>query len=468
MKNQIVFIAFPDVKLISFGYPLGLAYISSVLKKNGYDVNVFDYSICRYNSDRFINDIKKINPEFIGFTVYTYSYRAIKTMISLLRRELPRTKIIIGGPHVSALPVFSLEDLNADFSIIGEAEFIILDLIKRIESGRQSFDDLKGIAFWKDNKPVLNPGCNLIYNLDELPYPAWELFPPEKYTDIGGQVFFKDRPIGAVITSRGCPHHCSFCASHVIHGRNFRRRSPKKVVDEIEILIKHYGIKEMVFYDDTFSELPDHALGICEEIIKRKLHISWRTEVGLRLDTLDEKLIKTFKASGCYLLGFGIESINNQVLAMAKKPLLKSCITDKIQMIKKYGIETLGYFMMGLPGDTEISIRETISFAKHSLLDFMVFHPTCPLPGSEIFNQRYAKSDLRMINWDNFNYFTRSPFEISEVPASKVKRFCSFGFLLCYSKPSRILKIIINFLYLRKTKITKIAKSLYYLIINLL
>ncbi len=467
MKSRIVFVASPTRGGLTIGYPLGLTYISAVLRKNDYDVSIHDYTTYSHGFDRFIKEIKAKSPDFIGFMVYTRSYNEVKKMISMLRFQIPRAKIMIGGPHVSALPVHSLVDLNADFAVVGEGEYLTLDIINKLGSNCNNFDDAKGLAFWKDNKPVLNPGCNLIHDLDELPFPSWDLLSFNDYEDIVGHAFFKAKPIAPLMTSRGCPHQCSFCASHVIHGKKFRRRSARNVVDEVEFLIKNYGIKEINIIDDTFSEAQEHALGICEEIIKRKLRISWKAPIGLRADTINDDLLKVFKASGCYSVSIGIESFNDKVLLEMKKPLSKSHLADKICMVRKYGIETVGFFILGLPEDTEDSIRETINFANKSMIDFPTFTQAVPLPGSDVFKQKYANVDLNKIDWDNFNYTTRFPPTVCEVPSNKLKKLYSIAYLSCYLSPKRIFKVLTYILYKRKMRIIKALKTGYNILMHL-
>ena len=149
MKSRVVLIASPGKTSFSMGYPLGISYISAVLKNNGNDVSIYDFSSYAYPVDRFINEIKEKNPDFVGLTVFTYYYNEAKKMISLLRRAIPRAKIVIGGPHVSALPVYSLVGLNADFGIVGEGEYAFLDIIRTIESNCHNFDNIAGIVYWK-------------------------------------------------------------------------------------------------------------------------------------------------------------------------------------------------------------------------------------------------------------------------------------------------------------------------------
>ena len=303
MHFQIVLI-FPPISIFPAMYPVGLGYIAAILKQNNYPVRILDYSKVASSLDYSIREIVNIRPDFIGITVYTFAHNIVKRMISEIRRLLPKAKIIIGGPQASALPKFSLEDMKADFAVVGEGERVMLEIVKRVESNYNYFDDIKGLAFWRDGNPVFNPGCNLIEDLDNLPFPSWELMPPNKYNYAAVDVMPKRFPAAPISTSRGCPYECTFCGSHPIHGRGFRKRSAQNVADEIEFLVSNYGVREINLLDEAFSEDRMHAISICEEMIKRKLDIVWRPLAGLRLDTLDDELLEIFKASGCYQLGF--------------------------------------------------------------------------------------------------------------------------------------------------------------------
>lgn len=455
MLSSIILIN-PPGRIFSVSYPMGLEYIAAILNQNNYPVKILDYSKKKYSLGNSAKEIIDAKPDFIGISLYSFNYITTKKMIFDIKKNIPETKIIIGGAHVSSLPKFSLEDTKADFAVVGEGEEVILEIIKRIETRYNYFDDIKGLAFWKDDRPVLTPGINLIDSLDSLPFPMWQFSSLSDYNETPGQIFSKRLPTAPILTSRGCPHQCSFCASRFIHGRDFRRRTAKNVVDEIGHLVNNYGVKEITIFDDTFSEDSSHAVSICKEIISRKIDIVWRTAVGLRLDTLSEELLKLFKRSGCYQLSFGIESFSDNVLHKAKKPISKSRIINKIKMVKGYDIETMGYFILGLPDDTEDSIKETIKFARDSELDFLSFTYAIPLPGTEIFNKYYKFSDLDSINWDNFNFYTNKPFKISNVSLRQLKKFYLVAYFSSYFKFKRLKNLINKLIFIRKTRILKI------------
>jgi len=388
-----------------------------------------------------MRQVAQTKPHVVGFAVYSVAYNNVKEMIQEMRAILPETKIVIGGPHVSALPAWSLKDTKADFAVVGEGEEIMVELVRRIEAGVDSFDDLKGLAFWKNGEVVVNEGCNVIENLDDLSFPAWELLSPENYNDSFGQVFSAEVPVMSIFTSRGCPHQCTFCASRFIHGRVFRRRSARNVVDEIETLVKDHGVKEIEILDDTFTESAQHAMDICRELKRRNLSIKWRAAGGLRLNTINDELLALFKETGCYQVSIGIESASERVLRQIRKPIDPAQIKNRIRMVKKYGIKTIGFFIIGLPGDTEESIRETIAFAKNSDLDLPLFMQAIPLPGTEVFKNAYSPGDLQLVPWDDFHFFSGFPFKICPVPIERLQYLFTLAHFQTYFTVKRIAMI---------------------------
>lgn len=465
MKPSVI-LAVPPGKIFSISYPIGLEYISAILKKNNYDVKILDCSKESYSPVRSAKEILDKKPDIIGLTVYSFSYKNAKSMISRIKKTLPEIKIILGGPHISAVPKFSLQDTGADFAVVGEGENVFLEIIKRIENKNYYYKDINGLAFWGKKEVIVNPGINLVENLDNLPFPERASAHSICYNETLGEIFSKRTPIAPILTSRGCPHRCSFCASYLIHGRNFRMRSAQNVVDEIEFLVKNFGIREICIIDDTFSEVKIHAFGICNEIIKRNLNISWRTAVGLRLDSLDYELLDAFKKSGCYQLSFGIESFSDTILKETGKPILRSHIIEKIRLIKEFEIETVGYFILGLPGETKLSIQKTIAFAKKSDLDFASFTYAIPLPGTKLFNNLYKENDFSSIDWNRLYFFHNNPFTLSEISSKRLKRFYLIAYFSFYLRPRRILRILNKFLHFKRARISKLLKVVFFMLKN--
>lgn len=436
---------------------LGQGYIASSLIYGGFSVKILDFHRDKVSAKQAMPAILAHKAEFIGFTVYSSNFNLVKEYICEINKSNKNTKVLIGGPHVSALPEFSLKALNADFAIVGEGEQATLEIIRRCKDNNNDFNDIPGICSWNNGNVVINPGINIIEDLDELPFPAWELMPPREYKDTCGHLFAKRMPVASMITSRGCPHQCTFCAARTIHGTRFRTRSVENVIREIVFLIEHFGVKEINICDDTFTENREHAFRICQKIIELDLNIVWRTPVGVRLDTLDVDLLKVMRASGCYQLGFGIESFSKVVLEENKKSIVQDDIERKIKLVKSFGIETFGFFILGLPGETRKTIRETIDFIKKaSYLDYVWITFAVPLPGTQLFNRVYKGVDLSLIDWDKF-IFQRA-FNTCSLDEGTLKKFFFWGFFIAYSKPKRLFLIIKN---LRINKINKLFKFIF-------
>ncbi|MHB1465171.1 MAG: B12-binding domain-containing radical SAM protein, partial [Thermoleophilia bacterium] len=277
-------------------------------------------------------------------------------------------------------------------------------------------------------------------DLDALPFPAWDLIDPRTYPDLPHLLLHQKFPVAPVMTSRGCPFDCNFCASTTLWGRGWRTRSSGNVVDEIELLVRDYQVKEIHFEDDNFTLKASHAAAVCEEIIRRQLDIVWCTPNGVRVDSLSEDLVRLMKRSGCYGLAFGIESGSQAVLDRNKKKLDLGKVAAKVKMVKRHGIEAHGFFIVGLPGETVDTIRETIDFARRVPFDRANFALLSPLPGSDIF-QKYVldRGNGQKIDYSAFNYFT--PFPLGELDAAMLNKWQRRAVYSFYLRPRPLLNL---------------------------
>lgn len=459
-----IILAVPPESSISIVPPLGLGYLASSLRKKGFEVNLLDFAKQGLTVRSAAEKIIKEKPRFLGISILTYNYNKTKDLIRSVKKAAPEIMIIIGGAHVCALAEFSVHDSGADFAIAGEAEEAIFKLIKAYDSGSQEdFKNIEGLTYREGGRVRVNPGSNIVEDLDSLPFPAWDLIAPQSYRDSPGY-FFSRGNSAPIITSRGCPHQCSFCTSRVVHGEKIRYRGHKNVVDEIEMLIKDFGISEFNFCDDSFAENKSLAIAVCDEINRRRLKIHWKTPVGIRLGNIDEEILKVMKSSGCYELGFGIESYNEQVLKISRKPLDKRMISDKIKLVKSLGIETMGFFILGLPGDTEEGIRATIDFARHSALDLLFFSCAVPFPGTGMFEKIFSKKDLYKIGWNKFTFSNQ--FDTSQIPHRRLKSLFRKAFFHSYAKPVRLAYLVRIFLKLNLPSFFRILKYVFYYVIK--
>lgn len=438
----------PSFNVHTIAPPLGLGYIASVLLENGYEVKILDPSEKRLSVYDAVDTIVASNPDVVGLSILTPRYAISKKLIASLREKLPEIKIVVGGAHISALPEASIKDLKVDYAVVGEGEYTLLELLDYLK-GKKKIGDIPGLVYYFNNEVIkVNAKRPNIINLDSIPFPAWELIDPRKYPPMPHQFFFKKYPIAPIITTRGCPYVCTFCAAESIWGRKYRMRTTKNIVDEIELLVTKYGVKEIHIEDDNFTLIKKHAMDVCNEIIKRKLNIVWKCPNGVRVDSLDKELLEKMKESGCYQLAFGIESGNQRILDNVNKKLDLKRVPQVIKNAKAVGLEVHGFFILGLPGETYKTAMDTIKYSKFLELDVANYATLAYLPGSAIFNEWIKKRKTDSIDWSSINYYTpQSTVGLTSSELKKLQRRALLGF---YMSP----KVLIN--HLRKLKLKQI------------
>lgn len=404
----------PDPTLPSATLPFGIAYLASFLLSKGEQVGVIDaLSEGIDNAQKFKNKtriglsnekikrkIKGFNPDIIGITsMFTAFSHDAHTLAALIKKINPNIKVVLGGAHASILPELSIKDKNIDIVVKGEGEITFWEIINAIKRGKD-FTRIKGTVVRRGRSIIVNPSREYIQNLDILPFPAYDRLPMETYFKAAGNSpFVTSSKLCGIISSRGCPGDCTYCSIHSVWGHTWRGRSPKNVVDEMEFLIKKFGIKEFSFLDDSVACLKTRMGEICKEIIKRKLKIRWSTPNGISHWTLDERLLDKMKASGCYRITFGIESGNlctREFIGWKKNFSLKQAkrIT---KYANKIGLWTISTFIFGFPYEDRQSIEDTIDFAIKSDTDFAAFFLLMPFPGTRVY-EIFKKEGL--LNFD--------------------------------------------------------------------
>lgn len=409
--------------------PLGLGYLASSLRQDNHYVQLLD---CVAHNINILDCIERLKPDFIGITVISPSYTAVIDLIANIR-HVSNAKIVIGGCHATALPEQSLRYTKADYCIIGEGEITFRELCSYMD-----YHDVKGIAYWNNNSIVINQERKLIQDLDSIPFPAWDLLNPNNYPPTPHGAFYKQFPIAPITTTRGCPYNCIFCASKVMWRQKLRVRSSKNVVDEIEYLNTKFGVREFHFEDDNFTFSKQHAMDVCTEIIRRGIKISWACPNGVRIDKLDKELISVMKQSGCYQLSFGIESGNQSILNSINKHLDIKAVPHTINMIKDAGILTCGFFMIGLPDDTEKTVKETTDFALSVPFDRAQFSRFLPLPGTKPFEEWYKNGN---VNW---NFFGDTTYKPKNLRSEDVIELQKKAFRKFYMRPKTLIKTLFS------------------------
>jgi len=371
--------------------PLGLGYLAAVLQKEGIETKIIDCTVGP-SQDDLIKVVTEEKPDIAGISATTPSFESAKVISRNIKRISPKTVIVLGGAHVSAIPEEALLEESFDLGVLGEGEVTFLEIVKTYSKDKdtRAFRKIKGIAFREDDRVIKTEPREFIENLDELPFPARNLMPPlRKYHPTPAS--YRRLPLGVVMTSRGCPMHCTFC-DRAVFGNTHRSRSPQNVMDEIEELIKKYGAREIRFFDDTFTLKKDFVFGLCDEMERRRLKFPWTCLTTVLAVT--RQMLKRMREVGCWQVLFGLESGDDGMLKLLKKGNTVETNRRAVRWAQEAGLEVRADFIVGTPGETIKSLNNTLNFALEMNLDYAHFNHFIPFPGTEIYrglsNQGYV------------------------------------------------------------------------------
>jgi radical SAM superfamily enzyme YgiQ (UPF0313 family) len=388
--------------------PLGLCYLASVLEHHNVSVKILDANALNLNETEVIKYIRETNPSLIGFTMLTPSHSFCLNVVKEVREDY---MIVAGGPHASALP----QQLAQEGFIVvrGEGENTILDLVTQ-----KPLKDIEGITYMGEDGLIHhNPNRLPISDLDSIPFPARYLLPNNGVDQPYRSAASRYATWATVLTSRGCPYSCYYCNKNIFSHR-FRSRSPENVVNEIEILVKKYSVKEIDIADDAFNFDLKRAETILDMIVEKKLDIYLRATNGLRVDKITPSFLTKFKKAGGDYIAYGVESGSQEVLDRIPKGITLDQIKHTVELTKKAKIRVAGFFMFGLLGDTPVTMQQTIDFAKELDLDIAVFNILAPYPGTRLWEIIQEKGGKMLLeNYDDFHHTAnRALFTLPGVP----------------------------------------------------
>ncbi|MDP3732160.1 MAG: radical SAM protein, partial [Candidatus Omnitrophota bacterium] len=417
------------------------AYATGVLEREGFNVRLLDMVAAGQDKEDLRKIIKKEQPDFVVLDSTTPSiYSDIEC--SRIVKEESQAKVIMVGPHISVLPeeTLLLAAGSVDVACIGEYDYTIKEVIQ----GYKDLERVKGIAYYRDTGVIKNLPRPLIENLDELPFPAWRHLDLMKYFD-GGKLY----PYIDVISGRGCPNRCIFCLwPQVMHGLEYRLRSPENVVDEME-----YDIKlcprvlkggEFFFEDDTFTVNRERTIRLCEEIMHRRLKVTF--SVNARVDTADLEMFTIMKNAGCRELLVGFESGVEEILRKVNKNITIEQSYKFMETARNAGLQVHGCFVIGLPGETEVTAKETIEFALSLQCDTVQFSGAVPFPGTEFFKIAQNNKWLNTSVWSDWLQDGEQKGVISypDLAPDKVDYYVDQGLKKFYFRPGYIIKFLFS------------------------
>jgi len=393
---------------------IGLAYIAAVLQQDGHRVKAIDQFTYGMTIPRVMDQLREFRPDVLGIGMLTPSTPVALAIADATRQLLPECRIVAGNVHADIFYKEILRNSAVDFVVHGEGEYTISELVAALEGGGDDYSGICGLSYLDaDGEVHKTPARPVISDLDALPYPAWDLFPYTRY----GLLPFADvaHPVLSMTGSRGCPYRCEFC-SLLYTGSNYRKRDPIKIVDEYEYLHERYGVKQIGFVDPIFPLNKKILFQFCEELMRRGLQkkLCWLSET--RVDRIDRESLRIMRASGCRRVLLGIESGVDLLLENVNKTFTTETTRRAVRMLREEGIDSVGLFMIGLPGETPEMTRQTIDFAKSLDLDFAKFAITVPFPGSQMFEDLRREGRLDRDDWENWTTFQPDPDKMIFVP----------------------------------------------------
>lgn len=395
---------------------LGLGYIAGYLRGKGISCVVIDSKLEGIDLNTIEETLRKHRPDIVGLTAMTHDILQAEKVAKSVRKILPQTTIVIGGPHATALPYGTLRDYPIfDIVVFGEGEYTFYDLITALD-GKKDLAEIKGIGYREEERIQINEPRSMIQNLDELPFPAWDLFPKA--------------PLYPIITTRGCPFRCIFCMR--VLGNKVRKRSPRNVVDEIKMLINEYQAKEITFVDETFAidlKHTERILDLMTQELPEK--IMWGTTT--RVDRVNYELLMKMKQAGCYHVGFGVESGNEDILKNTKKGITIDQVIKAIETTKRVGLETSVFFILGHPFETRQTIADTIKLAIKLKTTFVSFGIMVPYPNTEVYEMAkkgFGGYKILSQDWRDFNKQIGNALELEGLSRKDLEKLQ----LLAYAK----------------------------------
>lgn len=434
--KKILLIAPPFYRLLGSHYNglhLGIAYIAAVLKEHGHFVKVYNADYCgttEYANQRqlfenytsykaILNDIKNpiwseigdnisaFAPDLLGITMLTANYRAAKIIASIARSINSDVKVAVGGNHPTLDAEGTLSNSEFDYAVRGEGEFTFLELAED-----RAAPTIKGLSYRKENQIIHNEKRPFIKDLDILPYPCRDSFLNDaRYLDFGH-----------LITGRGCPYSCAYCASKQLWGQTTRFRSVENVISELEDLQAGYHPAVIHFADDTFTLNKQRAKEICQRIIDRQLEIKWVCDT--RVDCLDEELVALIKRAGCIRVKIGAESGSDRILKAMNKGITTEQVRRAVSWIKEAGLPMTVYFMIGYPQETNEDLQQTIDLARELDADYYSLSVLAPYYGTKVWDD-LEKSGQKMDkeHWEYFYHQSQEMLINHNLDPALVKQF---------------------------------------------
>ncbi len=416
--------------------PLTVAVLAGALRRAGHEVRAVDLQVEPDGDETIARLIDRWRPQMVGITFKTPLYEEAVRLAGFVRRVAPQARIVAGGVHASCFPRQCLAETEMDVVVIGEGD----ETMVALADGRP-LSEIPGIAYKHCGQVVVNGSLSengricpegSIVDLDSLGMPDWSVFDLERYGHVS-RLFYDAAPVGFLETSRGCRGRCVFCSKGV-YGSGWRAKSPGRVVDEMERMLAA-GFREIEIVDDAFTTDLDRAAAICEEVLRRRLRFPWCCRNGLRVSDVSPEFFRLARRAGLHLVAFGFETGNAELLAAMRKGATLEKGRLAARWAREAGITVMGYFLMGLPGETEQTLRETIDFACSLPIDYVKYNLVIPLPGTQLFEM--WKDRIHTTRWSHYNFHrpARELYQHPNLDWDTLESYLRQGYRRFYLRP---------------------------------
>ncbi len=417
--------------------PISLALLGSFFEKEGCEVKLSDCIVEEIGFDELEKKVAEFKPDLAIINAVTPSIDSDLSTCSVIKKASKKTVTAAIGIHPTALPEECLTKApDLDLIVRGEPEPTLLAVARAMKAQKEAFTPagIAGLSYRETAGIKHEAECNFIADLDQLPFPAWHLVDRSRYV-----LPFTDKPFLLIATSRGCPYPCRFCADAAYYGKKLRLRSPAKIVDELAWVKDTYGIDEFLFWSESFTINKTFCLAVANEIINRKLKISW--VCNSRVDHVSLEMLQLFKKAGCWMIGYGVESGSQEILDSMKKGVTVEQIRQAVTDSHKAGLEVTGHCVLGYPGETVETMKKTIRLTTELPFDFVQFYCSVPFPGSELHAQAVEMGWLTTRDWaqyeQNFSVMNTPQLSAAQVMEWRRKAYRAF-----YLRPRAVWNVL--------------------------
>ncbi|MBZ0253413.1 MAG: B12-binding domain-containing radical SAM protein, partial [Candidatus Methylomirabilis sp.] len=375
--------------------PLGLMYVASYARAaTNADIEILYAPLEAPTPEAIRRAIRERKPDLVGISTMTFMLLDALDVARAAKEWSPDCKVVLGGPHTELYPYESIRFPEIDYLVLGEGEVPFARLLRALESGEE-LGEIAGIVYRKGDAPMLNAPEPPPRDLDALPFPDRAQIPWKRFYSLGG----RSSRVTTLITSRGCPYHCTFCGSNAI---TFRARSAANICDEVEACLR-LGVREIYFYDNSFNADRDRVFEICEEIRRRDLRFAF--SIRANINPMDDRMAYVLRRAGCFRIQYGVESGTQEILDKMRKDITLEDVRRTFRMTRAAGMETLAYFIIGYPGESPRHMRATMRFALEIGADMAVFSRFVPRPGTDV----YVGEVSRSADGDFWRAYARDP-----------------------------------------------------------